>query len=145
MNDIVWKKPPLLIGAAIVLCGLSFWTARTTAPVQYRPAVTALPVETQEQASPVDFARCVEGTTTPKKTYYEVVLRNKCSVPLNEFVAKFKLYDLTDARVGWQNVNVGVLEPGERVRFRDNYNLTDNPKLSDGVGRVSLYEYEAQK
>ncbi len=148
---IVWKKPSLVVvGVAIgiVMCGLSFKVARDTAPKPVVvPAVVSNPANppATDHPSPVDFLKCIEGNTTPKKTFFETVLRNRCNVGLEAFVAKFKLYDLTDSRVGWSEVPIGELEPGEKVRFRLDYDVQENPKLTEGVGRVALYDMVPQK
>lgn len=145
---IVWKKSSLVAVGGIVLCGLTFWVARSTAPKPVMvPAVVSIPAapSATDHPSPTDFLKCIEGNTTAKKTFFETMLRNRCNVGTESFVAKFKLYDLTDARVGWAEVPIGELEPGEKVRFRVDYDVKENPKLVEGVGRVALYDMVPQK
>ena len=102
-------------------------------------------VEEKTGVSSTDWVKCVDGNTTPKKDGFEVMLRNKCSVQLDPFIVYFKLYDKTDARVGWDQTSVGTLEPGEKVRFVNPFNLKDNPKLADGVGRVQAFDFGPNK
>ena len=138
-----WKKQSFwFAGALVVALGLIyFWTH----PTPSQPAIATYVQAPQPTLPPkltsTDWSKCLDGTATPDKTGYTVLILNKCPVTMDPFFVRFKFYDASDARIGWDSEGVSSLEPSEKVKWKRDYPAETYPLTKDGVARIQVFDY----
>jgi hypothetical protein len=143
---VTWRRESLWLtgGFIVALVCMYFWTHQTTHTADAAPVTVAAPAPALPSA--VDWAKCLDTTAVPNNELqnYTVTVYNKCTVTMNPFLVRFKLYDSSDARIGWSQEGVSILLPSERVKWRMEYPIKDYPLTKDGVSKIVVHSYEKE-